>query len=179
MLTHQQKEHVKCWGEHQSNDAQRSEACLPSSAKKSEMPGLRKPNRSRSQKSSHYCELWRLSPSPSFSITCVNNFRSLSMPRSQSYCLIKQYGVLVTPRTEQGQRTEDVMREVQRALNRGSGRNKACLSVAGIVLTWTFHLKCHTVCLNVILLRYRITCLWLCNKRFCNKKGVLFVSDPA
>ena len=34
------------------------------------------------------------------------------------------------------------------------------------------------VCLCVILC-YRITCLWLYNKRFlCNKKGVLFVPDP-
>ena len=29
------------------------------------------------------------------------------------------------------------------------------------------------VCLSMILLCYRITCLW-----FCNKKGVLFVPDP-
>ena len=27
------------------------------------------------------------------------------------------------------------------------------------------------VCLSVILLCYRITWLWFCNKRFCNKKG--------
>ena len=27
------------------------------------------------------------------------------------------------------------------------------------------------VCLSVTLLRYRITCLQFCNKRFCNKKG--------
>ena len=26
-------------------------------------------------------------------------------------------------------------------------------------------------CLNVILLCYRITCLWFCSKRFCDKKG--------
>ena len=34
------------------------------------------------------------------------------------------------------------------------------------------------VCLSVILLCYRITCLWFCNKRFYNKKGMLFVLDP-
>ena len=41
------------------------------------------------------------------------------------------------------------------------------------------------VCLSVILLWYRITCSWFCNKRFYNKKGFflnykgsLFVSDP-
>ena len=40
-------------------------------------------------------------------------------------------------------------------------------------------MRCHLVCLSVILLCYRIPCLWLCNKRFlCNKKGVLFVPDP-
>ena len=69
----------------------------------------------------------------------------------------------------------------------GSGRSKACLSVVGRViisvlqftaLIWAFHLKCHMVCLSVILLCYRITCLWLCNKRLYNKKGVLFVLDP-
>ena len=27
------------------------------------------------------------------------------------------------------------------------------------------------VCLSAILLCYRITCLWFCNKGFCNKKG--------
>ena len=27
------------------------------------------------------------------------------------------------------------------------------------------------VCLSVILLCYRMTCLWFCNKRFCNKRG--------
>ena len=43
---------------------------------------------------------------------------------------------------------------------------------------WTFHLKCPMVCLSVILLCYRITCLWFCNKRFlCNKKA-LFVPEP-
>ena len=30
------------------------------------------------------------------------------------------------------------------------------------------------VCLSVILLCYRITCLWICNKRVCNKKGTLY-----
>ena len=47
---------------------------------------------------------------------------------------------------------------------------------------WTLHLKCHMVCLSVILLLllcYRIACLWFWNKRFCNKTGVLFVPDPA
>ena len=34
------------------------------------------------------------------------------------------------------------------------------------------------VSLSVVLLCYRVTCLWLCNKRYCNKKGVLFVLDP-
>ena len=35
------------------------------------------------------------------------------------------------------------------------------------------------VCLSVIWLCYRVTCLWFCNKIFlCNKKGVLFVPDP-
>ena len=43
---------------------------------------------------------------------------------------------------------------------------------------WTFHLKCHKVCLSVILLYYSSTCLWLCNRRFCNKKWALFVLDP-
>ena len=43
---------------------------------------------------------------------------------------------------------------------------------------WTFHLKCHMVWLNVILLYYRITCLWLCNKRFCNKKGHYLCQTP-
>ena len=33
------------------------------------------------------------------------------------------------------------------------------------------------LCLSMILLRYRITCLWFCNKRFYNKKGPLFVPD--
>ena len=33
------------------------------------------------------------------------------------------------------------------------------------------------MCLSVILC-YRITCLWFCNKRFCNKKEVLFGLDP-
>ena len=37
---------------------------------------------------------------------------------------------------------------------------------------WTFHLKCHVVCLSVVLSCYRITCLGFCKKRFlCNKKG--------
>ena len=47
---------------------------------------------------------------------------------------------------------------------------------------WTLHLKCHMVCLSVILLLllcYRIACLWFWDKRFCNKTGVLFVPDPA
>ena len=34
------------------------------------------------------------------------------------------------------------------------------------------------MCLSVILLCYRITCLWFCNKRVCNKKGVLSVPGP-
>ena len=34
------------------------------------------------------------------------------------------------------------------------------------------------VCLSVILLCYRIACLWFCNRRFCNKKAALFVLDP-
>ena len=33
------------------------------------------------------------------------------------------------------------------------------------------------VCFSVILSQYRITCLWFCNKRLCNKKGALFVLD--
>ena len=37
-----------------------------------------------------------------------------------------------------------------------------------IVLISTCHLKCHGVCLSVILLCYRITC-W----RFCSKKGII------
>ena len=38
--------------------------------------------------------------------------------------------------------------------------------------TWTFHLKCHMVSLSAILLCYRITCLWFCNKYFyVIKKG--------
>ena len=36
---------------------------------------------------------------------------------------------------------------------------------------WTVHLECHVLCLSVVLLGYRITCLWFCNRRFCNKKG--------
>ena len=69
----------------------------------------------------------------------------------------------------------------------GSSRSKACLSVVGrgitwawqfIILIWTFHLKCHVVCLSVILICYRMTHLWFCNKRICNKKGALFVPDP-
>ena len=43
-------------------------------------------------------------------------------------------------------------------------------------------LKCHVVCLSVLLLCYRITWLWFCNKTFCNKTfcnktGTLFVKD--
>ena len=34
------------------------------------------------------------------------------------------------------------------------------------------------VCLSVILLCDRITCVWFCDKRFCNKKGAFFVPDP-
>ena len=34
------------------------------------------------------------------------------------------------------------------------------------------------VYLSVILLCHRITCLLFCNKKFCNKKGALFVPDP-
>ena len=34
------------------------------------------------------------------------------------------------------------------------------------------------VYLSVIVLCYRITCWWLCNKRFCNKKGTSFVRAP-
>ena len=34
------------------------------------------------------------------------------------------------------------------------------------------------VWLSALLLCYRITCLWFFNKRFCNKKEVLFVPDP-
>ena len=34
------------------------------------------------------------------------------------------------------------------------------------------------VCLSVILLCYRIICLWFCDKIFCNKKGTLFGPDP-
>ena len=41
------------------------------------------------------------------------------------------------------------------------------------VLIWTFHLKCHMVCLSVILVCYRIICLWLCNRTWA-----LFVPDP-
>ena len=41
-------------------------------------------------------------------------------------------------------------------------------------MIWTFHLKCHMVCLSLILLGYRIACLWFCNKKFVIK-GVLFV----
>ena len=33
------------------------------------------------------------------------------------------------------------------------------------------------VCLSVILLCYRITCWWFCNKRVCNLKRALFVPD--
>ena len=62
-------------------------------------------------------------------------------------------------------------------------RSKACLKMVGgiiiwmqtfIALVWMFHLKCHMVCLSVMLSCYRITCSWLCNKRFCHKKqGVI------
>ena len=38
---------------------------------------------------------------------------------------------------------------------------------------WLCHLKCHVVCLSVILLCYRVICL-----QFCNKKGALFVPGP-
>ena len=64
----------------------------------------------------------------------------------------------------------------------GSGGSNACLSVVGrvtievwsfTVLIWTFHLKYHRVCLSVILLCYRITCLWFCNKDFVIKGGVI------
>ena len=63
----------------------------------------------------------------------------------------------------------------------GTGKSNACLSVVGTTLMshmkWTtistFYLKCHMVCLSVTSLYYRITCLWLCNKR-----GVLLVPDP-
>ena len=50
------------------------------------------------------------------------------------------------------------------------------------VITYSFnlniHLKCHMLCLSVILLCYRITRLSFCDKRFCNKEGALFVLDP-
>ena len=45
------------------------------------------------------------------------------------------------------------------------------MGVITIFLIWTFYLKCHMMCLSVVVLCYRITCWWLCNKRFCNKKG--------
>ena len=59
-----------------------------------------------------------------------------------------------------------------KGLSKGSSRRKPCLSVVECELMshtrwtaiWSFHLKCHMVCLNVILLCYRITCLWFCNK---------------
>ena len=39
---------------------------------------------------------------------------------------------------------------------------------------WTFRLKCHTVCLSVILLCYRITRLWFCKKDFyVIKRGII------
>ena len=45
------------------------------------------------------------------------------------------------------------------------------------VITYQFNLnispKYNMVCLSVILLCFRITCL-----QFCNKKGALFVPDP-
>ena len=45
---------------------------------------------------------------------------------------------------------------------------------------WTFPRTCPMVCLSVILLCHRITCLWFCNESICNKKqgGVLSVQDP-
>ena len=33
------------------------------------------------------------------------------------------------------------------------------------------------VCVSMMLLCDRITYLWFCNKRFCNKKGALFVLE--
>ena len=45
-------------------------------------------------------------------------------------------------------------------------------------LNLNISLKCHMVCLSVILLCYRMTYLRFYNKRFCNKKGVLFVPGP-
>ena len=50
------------------------------------------------------------------------------------------------------------------------------------VIIYSFNLnispKVSNVYLSVILLCYRISCLWFCNKRFCNKKGALFVLNP-
>ena len=43
---------------------------------------------------------------------------------------------------------------------------------------WNISPKRSMVCLCVILLCYRIICLWFRNERFCNKKGALFVPDP-
>ena len=42
---------------------------------------------------------------------------------------------------------------------------------------WTFHLKCHTLCLSVILLCYR-TCLWFCNKWFYVIKSGIICDGP-
>ena len=50
------------------------------------------------------------------------------------------------------------------------------------VIIYSFNLnispQCHMVCLSILLLCYRITCLGFYNKSFCNKKGALFVPDP-
>ena len=47
----------------------------------------------------------------------------------------------------------------------------------GVMTVYSFsaniHLKCHMVCLSVILSCYRMTRL-----RYCNEKGALFVPDP-
>ena len=60
----------------------------------------------------------------------------------------------------------------------GPGSSKACLSmlvgcmnVSHEMDSNLFHLKCHMMCLSVLLLYYRITHLWFCNRRFYNKKG--------
>ena len=42
------------------------------------------------------------------------------------------------------------------------------LSPTRVTAIWTLHLKHHMVCLSMILLFYRIVCLW-----FCNNKGVI------
>ena len=44
------------------------------------------------------------------------------------------------------------------------------------MLIWTFYLKLHKVW--SMILCYRITCLWFCNKRFCNKKGHYLCQIP-